>query len=110
MSRKSANPFADTEMLRAYHIERRELEATFDVDVVSEITTACRPDRILIKQKAYARGTGPEPQAPLCSYTIEWPNAELMSMPAALFRSAVMLSRLVSDSTADMAREFLRTR
>jgi len=109
MSRKQPNPFADTEMIRAYHVERRELENLYDVDVVSEITTAVRPDRILIKQRAYVRNRDNAPQAPLCTYTMEWPNAQAMSMPAALFRSAVMLSRLVCDSMMDFQREMERT-
>ena len=108
MSKKEKNPFADSEMLKAYHIERRELESAENVQVVTSITTACRPDRVVIRMEAIELSTAYNGRVPLCSTTREWPNEVSMSFSACLFRTCVSLTRLVQDSHADLWRSTLR--
>lgn len=102
MSSKGKNPYADTEFVRAYHIERRECEAAYDVQVVTTITTACRPDRVVIRMEANSLLVNDRHDKPLCSTTTVWPNEQVMSFAAALFRTSVSLTRLVEDSRADL--------
>jgi len=108
MANKGSNPYADTEFVRSFHIERRECEAAYDVSVVTSITTAVRPDRIVIRHEAYDTQSPRGEVKPLCSVTLEWPNEKLMSFSAALFRSAVSMTRMVQDSRTDLWKETLR--
>lgn len=101
MSVKGKNPYADTEFVRAYHIERRECEAAYNVQVVTTITTASRPDRVMVRMEAWDLDK-PHPDAkPMCSTTIHWPNEQVMSFAACLFRTSVSLTRLVEDCRRD---------
>jgi len=108
MSTKVKNPYADTEFVRAFHTERRECEAAYDVCIFTSITTAIRPDRVVIRHEAYLLDVPRADQKPLCSVTWEWPNPTSMSFPAALFRSAVEMSRMVQDSCTDLWKDTLR--
>jgi len=108
MSTKPKNPFADYEFIRSYHTERRECEAAYEVHWVTSITTATRPDRVVIRMEAYLADAPRVDAKPLCSTTREWPNESSISFTACLFRTAVSLTRLVQDSCADLWRETLR--
>lgn len=102
MSTKPKNPFADTEFVRAYHIERRELEATWEVQVTTTVTTAARPDRVVVRMEALDLRAPYEGQKPLCSVTVDWPNENIISFSACLYRASVSLTRLVSDCRNDL--------
>jgi len=108
MSQKQKNPYADTEYLRAFHTERREAEAAYDVAITTTITTATRPDRVQIRQEAMLVNPRDPSGKPLCSYTTEWPNVNARSFSAELFNSSVMMTRLVQDSVADLWHATLR--
>jgi len=108
VSKKAANPYADTEFVRSFHVERRECEAAYGVSIVTSITTAVRPDRVQIRHEAYDTTSPRGEVKPMCSYVMDWPNESAMSFSAALFRSAVSLTRLVQDSCADLWRDTLR--
>ena len=108
MPSKQKNPFSDYEMLKAYHTERRECSAAYDVHLSTSITTNVRPDRVTIRMEAELVDP-PIPGRPLlCSYTAQWPNMEGSSFSGALFRASVMMTRLVQDSVADLWRDTLR--
>jgi len=104
MATKGKNPYADTEFVRAYHTEVRELQSSYNVRVVSHITTAYRPDRVVIALTAFEMGETGWKEQKLCSTTMEWPNVQSMSFSAALFRCAVSLTRLVQDSVCDVLK------
>jgi len=108
MSTRGKNPFADYEFIRSYHTERRECEAAYEVHWVTSITTAARPDRIVVRLEAYLNDDPTASGKPLCSCTREWPNEVSISFTACLFRTAVSLTRLVQDSCADLWRATLR--
>lgn len=108
MSRKTSNPFADSEFVRAFHVERRECEAAYEVKIVTSITTAIKPDRVQIRHEAMDLRVSGADSKPMCSYTMEWPNVQKMAFSAALFRSAVSMTRLVQDSRRDLWVETLR--
>jgi len=102
MSTKPKNPYADTEFIRAYHIERRECEATYDVGIETKIVTAVKPDRVVIRMEAVSTRPEDKNQRVLCSVTNVWPNEHIMSFAGCLFRTAVSMTRMVEDSRADM--------
>lgn len=108
MSTKGKNPYADHEFVRSYHTERRECESAYEVHWVTSITTATRPDRVVVRMEAYLVDAPREDQKPLCATTTEWPNMVSMSFAACLFRTAVNLTRLVQDSCADLWKDTLR--
>jgi hypothetical protein len=104
MPKRERNPYADYEFIRAYHIERREAEAAFDVVITSSIVTATRPDRVLIRMEAVdTRVKLPNPK-PLCAVERSWPDGREATFSVALFQTAVALTRLVEDSRRDLWR------
>lgn len=102
MSSKQKNPYADTEWIRAYHIEVREVAAAHDVLVTTHICTAIRPDRVVIRMEAHLYDDGLAPTKPLCSYETCWPDPEARSFSCALFQASAKLTRLIEDSLADV--------
>jgi len=108
MSTKPKNPYADTEFIRAYHVERRECEAAYEVVIVTTITTATRPDRVVVRMEAVSHRPADKGDKPLCSVTNEWPNEHIMSFSACLFRSAVSMTRMVEDCRADLWKATLK--
>jgi len=108
MARESRGAHSDFEYIRSFHVERRECEQAYDVYITTSITTAIRPDRLVIRHEARLLELDPSEGRPLASYTLEWPNSVSMSFSAALFRSAVSMTRLVQDGVADLWKGTLR--
>jgi hypothetical protein len=108
LSKKGKNPYSDYEFIRQYHTERREVEAAYEVSIVTSIVTAVRPDRVVIRMEAYLNDVPREGRKPLCAIQSDWPNANVMSFSACLFKTAVGLTRLVQDSCADLWKGTLR--
>jgi hypothetical protein len=98
MSSKPKNVHGDHEYLRSLNIERGICEDEYDVVVTTTISLRDSPYRLRVRIEAWDWSTEEEPQAPLCSYEADWPNAQAISWCAFLFNSMVKLARLVEDS------------
>jgi hypothetical protein len=108
MPRESKGAHGDYEYIRSFHVERRECEQAYDVWITTSITTAIRPDRLVIRHEARLLEQDAVEGGPLCAVTLEWPNSVSMSFSAALFRSAVSMTRMVQDAVADLWKGTLR--
>lgn len=107
MSSKAANPYADSEYLRAAFIEREVLERDFDVVVTTAISLCCSPFCLRIRLEAIdcrSEEEGP----PLAAYEATWPSASTMGFTPTLYQALVKLARLVSDSRQDAWNATLR--
>lgn len=108
MKTKTSNPYADTEFVRSYHANKANCEQEHDVVINTHICPARRPDRIVIRHEAYGALPSDSSDKPLCAYELDWPNAQVMSFSAALYRSVVTMERLVDDSRAELWAATLR--
>lgn len=102
MGKAGKNPYADSEFLRAYKIEVRELETEYAVRVVSSIEVSKTGSRIDLVHDAYEDWGDHRGDAPICSYRTTWPNGSTRSFTAELYHAATQLERLVRDSKWDL--------
>jgi hypothetical protein len=105
MSSKNGSGYGDYEYLRAAVTQKEHTEHEFNVVVTAAISLCRSPYVLRVHLEAWAAGQEGA-QAPLCSYTVTWPNATTAGWCATLFQAYVKLDRLVEDSSRDYAREW----
>ena len=80
------------------------MEDERDVVVNATISLGARAGVLIVCLEARRKGAQDNGEK-VAGYQGEWPNANVISWPAFLFRSYVQLSRLVEDSLRDMWEE-----